>query len=220
MGLKPGAGLLGGHPQAGVVLGNAVAGHDALDPQLLRGGDGQGAVAKIDQLALQEANGVDAHGGGPGGLRRLDAALGLPGDVFVGDPVQVGQGVLVLKDDGPQLFPVQFVPVIHGAEAGDQLCLHCLGGPGQVVVDGVGVDEHAAQGFQGLQDGGLPRPGGAGDANNSHAWCSRMKSRISWAGMPPSRRITGSSPVRSTMVDSTPMAQGPPSTMPSMCPSK
>lgn len=96
----------------------------------------------------------------PAGLRRLDAALGLPGDVLVGDPVQVGQGVLVLKDNGPQLFPVQLVSVIHGAEAGDQLCLHCLGGPGQVVVDGVCVDEHAAQGFKACRTVVFPAPVG------------------------------------------------------------
>ena len=172
MGLEPGAGLLGGHPQAGVVLGNAVAGHDALHAQRLRGGDGQGAVAEPGQLALQKANGVDAHGRGSGGFGRVNAALRLLGDVLVGDGVQVSQRLLILKDNRPQLFPVQLVPVIHGAEAGDQLRFHGLGGTGQVMVDGVGVDEHAAQGFQGLQDRRLPRPGGAGDADDPHARCS------------------------------------------------
>ena len=56
-------GLLGGDPQAGIVLADAVPGHDAADPVLRRSQHRHGAGAQTAQSAFHQADGVQAHQG-------------------------------------------------------------------------------------------------------------------------------------------------------------
>ena len=53
--------LLGGDPQAGVLLCDVVPGHDPPDPQLQGRGDGYRPVAQLVQPALQQVDGIDGE---------------------------------------------------------------------------------------------------------------------------------------------------------------
>ena len=114
---------------------------DPLHPEFLRRGDGQGTVTVGRQRALQQGDGVNAHCGNPRLTGLRNAAGGFLGHIFMGDGVQVRQGLLVLKDHRAQLLPVQGFPVVHRAKPGLQLRPQGGRGPGQIVVHGIGVND-------------------------------------------------------------------------------
>ena len=96
--------LLRRDPQAGILLRNAIPGHDAADPQLQRRCHRHRPVTQLVQTALQQIDGIHRH-------QRLYAALyplsHLRHQVLIDNAVEQGQTLLVAEDLLSQLLAVQ-----------------------------------------------------------------------------------------------------------------
>ena len=140
-------GLLGLHPQTGIVLGDAVPGHDPRHAHLLGGGDGQGPAAELVQAALHQVDGIDAHH-----LRRgaVDPAAELPGEVLEDDPVELGQLVGIGEYSAAQPLPVEAVFIEHRAEGPLDGPAEAGIGAEHLMINGVAVQHQAPQHPQGL----------------------------------------------------------------------
>ena len=172
MGAEKAVPLLGLHPLPGVVLRNPLPGHDPPDAQFPGGQYAHYRATGLPQAALNEGDGVDGHGAPPLLLRPGGLPVDLGQDEAVGDGVQLGQGRRIAEYHPAQGLAVDTaLPVQNGrAKPGGQLRPQGGAGLQQGVVHRIRVDDMGVQLHQGLERGGLPRPGGAGDADAFHGW--------------------------------------------------
>ena len=88
----------------------------------------------------------------------------------MGNVVEIGQSRGIVEDDLPQLLAVDgTVRPLQGTKPLLQQIPQSIVTVQEFMVDGVGVQDTGPQLFQGVEGGCLPRPGGAGDADNFYA---------------------------------------------------